>query len=358
MKRLGLITGLSLVFCFAVDVSVHSQEWIINPANGHGYMISNEARQWDFSEEAAKSLGGHLVTINNQEENDWIVENILSMKSTNRLWIGLYVDNGEYKWLNGEDSSYFNWNFGEPDGGKYVFIYCNDYPAQKGQWADHTNPNAYYFSIIETFNPSPTPTPQIQVEIGKNLLKNPGAEDGLNGWNITNGHITQNSKYHVNGVYSFAFETPTGSRAEQTINLSLFSSEIDSGNVELKMGVYFSNGYLSIEITFLNENYNIIDEWENPENDRSSNTGPSGWKALNYEMVLPPQTRILILSLSVEPRNFPQYCYVDELSIEVNTLLPPTTVTYPYNYTYTYNYTNTDIYINPHSHTYSNNFFF
>ncbi len=154
MRRIRFVAGLCLFFCFVSSISVYSQEWIVNPANGHGYMIVTE-RGWEEAEEYAQSLGAHLVTINNQEENDWIVENILSKSPGGRLWIGLYMDDGKYKWLSGENSTYFNWHDSEPEGDRYVII-SNDI-STRGRWAD-TRVNGQYLSIIEIDNP-PTLTP-------------------------------------------------------------------------------------------------------------------------------------------------------------------------------------------------------
>ena len=88
MKRLRFITGLSLVFCFVVVVSVHSQDWIINPDNGHEYAFIYANNGWETSNESAKSYNAYLVTITSQKENDWIRENILPKSPLLKLWIG------------------------------------------------------------------------------------------------------------------------------------------------------------------------------------------------------------------------------------------------------------------------------
>ncbi len=50
------------------------EDWQHNPANGHEYLWSGQdGRSWAEAEAAAVSLGGHLVTVNDEAEMDWLV---------------------------------------------------------------------------------------------------------------------------------------------------------------------------------------------------------------------------------------------------------------------------------------------
>lgn len=95
--------------------------------NGHSYLLSN-AGTWTDAEAQAVSLGGHLVTVNDQAENNWLVstfKNVVQDKDGIMLWIG-YTDQqneGTFKWISGENSSYTNWYSGEP----------NNYPPVGGE---------------------------------------------------------------------------------------------------------------------------------------------------------------------------------------------------------------------------------
>ena len=61
---------------------------------------------WDDSESNAQALGGHLITLNNLEESEWIVDNIKWVHPENNTggatayWVGLSdADNeGNLKW--------------------------------------------------------------------------------------------------------------------------------------------------------------------------------------------------------------------------------------------------------------------
>ena len=85
--------------------------------NGSKYLVSN-AGTWEQAQTQAQSLGGNLVTINNQDEQNWIQN---TFKNEN-FWIGLtdkdaeaYTDGNKFKWISGETLTYTNWNPGEPN---------------------------------------------------------------------------------------------------------------------------------------------------------------------------------------------------------------------------------------------------
>jgi len=94
--------------------------WTHNPATNHYYQPL-ECGNWEQCEAAAKNLGGHLVTINNATENQWLVDTF----GYTPYWIGLIKKEQPktWQWISGEDTSYTNWLFGQPDGnGDYGWI--------------------------------------------------------------------------------------------------------------------------------------------------------------------------------------------------------------------------------------------
>ncbi|MCZ4694442.1 HYR domain-containing protein [Ancylomarina euxinus] len=97
--------------------------------NGHTYYYSNSAVNVTTASNNSTNLGGHLVTINTQAENDWINSKV------GEVWIGYNdaVSEGNFVWVTGENSSYENWNGGEPNnsgGEDYTVMYAN------GSWND------------------------------------------------------------------------------------------------------------------------------------------------------------------------------------------------------------------------------
>jgi len=89
---------------------------IYNPANGHYYYLLAE-NTWTASEVEAVAMGGHLATVRNQAENNWIYTQFSQFGGVSRgLWIGLNdaAQEGDFVWASGEPVSYFNWGSNEP----------------------------------------------------------------------------------------------------------------------------------------------------------------------------------------------------------------------------------------------------
>jgi subtilisin-like proprotein convertase family protein len=91
----------------------------LNPATGHYYYML-AATNWTTSELWATNLGGHLVTIDTANEQNWVYDTFANYDATNRnLWIGLtnsydgaVFTNG---WVSGEAAVlYTNWANGQP----------------------------------------------------------------------------------------------------------------------------------------------------------------------------------------------------------------------------------------------------
>ncbi|MGH7132812.1 MAG: GC-type dockerin domain-anchored protein [Phycisphaerales bacterium] len=92
---------------------------ITNPANNHRYYLLETGLEPLDAEAAAVSLGGHLATINDAAENEWVRNNVVLFGAVDRRgWLG-YTDlasNGNYAWMSGENATYTNWAAGEPNG--------------------------------------------------------------------------------------------------------------------------------------------------------------------------------------------------------------------------------------------------
>ena len=96
-----------------------------NPSNGHFYRVVDGNLSWIDARAAAETtlfqgIAGHLVTISDQAELDWILANL----SPQRPWIGLYHNPnspnysepaGGWEWVTGEPVTFLNWFPGEPN---------------------------------------------------------------------------------------------------------------------------------------------------------------------------------------------------------------------------------------------------
>jgi Lectin C-type domain len=86
--------------------------WQYNPATGHYYRQVDNLT-WVQAESYAISVGGHLVTINGQAEQDWLA----AIFTDPNLWIGMNdrAVEGSMVWSSGQPVTYTNWTWGEPN---------------------------------------------------------------------------------------------------------------------------------------------------------------------------------------------------------------------------------------------------
>ncbi|MBN2129518.1 MAG: hypothetical protein JW741_08475 [Sedimentisphaerales bacterium] len=109
------ITGTSTPTVVAGPVGVISTA----SYNGHVYHLLEEA-DWYVSEAEAIRLGGHLVTVNDADENTWILNTFgqtARAHGGSGLWLGLNNAETEtqWQWANDQPVTFLNWQLGEPD---------------------------------------------------------------------------------------------------------------------------------------------------------------------------------------------------------------------------------------------------
>jgi hypothetical protein len=102
-----------------------------NAANGHVYFLLTRTN-WTAAQAEAIRLGGHLVTISDEAECNWLYRTFSFHGGTPRaLWIGFTDQHqeGQFAWVSGETSTFVNWAPGKPnnnDGqgtpGHYAFF--------------------------------------------------------------------------------------------------------------------------------------------------------------------------------------------------------------------------------------------
>lgn len=79
----------------------------------YGYGLTSNT-SWTSAKTEAENLGGHLVAINDQAEQNFLFN---TFGGSEDLWIGLTDENLEetFEWVNGDPLSYENWRDGEPN---------------------------------------------------------------------------------------------------------------------------------------------------------------------------------------------------------------------------------------------------
>ena len=127
-----LLSGASL-FSMA-NVSSAGTVW--QEYNGSLYSLTPPYISWENSEEYALSQGGHLVSLNGQNEENWIKE---MYGTDNQFWIGFtdQYSEGDWRWINGDPVVYTNWHISEPNNSRGL----EDWAAMNGYgdktWLDY-----------------------------------------------------------------------------------------------------------------------------------------------------------------------------------------------------------------------------
>ena len=152
-------------------------------ANNHYYYVTDNTMSWTDADTLATNMGGYLVAVNNQDEQDFINNTILTGPNQNdAFWTGLNdaATENTFVWTSGETFNYQNWGSGEPNdftggvaagvGEDYVALnwqFANNVFGTKGQWNDVPNngctPNCTttqpYRAIIELTTAPAVPIP-------------------------------------------------------------------------------------------------------------------------------------------------------------------------------------------------------
>jgi len=122
-----------------------------------------EGPTWEEAEANAVKLGGHLVTINDAAENEWLIKTYPNQPDWFVYWTGLNdaVKEGEFSWISGEISSFANWRAASgPNRPIYdTSVDINDYVVLQpnnlnesiaGQWSELDN--TYFVTLGSTQN--------------------------------------------------------------------------------------------------------------------------------------------------------------------------------------------------------------
>ena len=133
-----LLTLLTVVFIMPIssravttDIPSDAVEF-----NGHYYYAFDEGKTWTEAKEKCEVIGGHLVTITTQEEQE-IVESIIKNGTKSCYWLGGTdeIAEGQWKWITGEEFKYTHWAKDMPDNfltENYLMMFKEPHPRRAG----------------------------------------------------------------------------------------------------------------------------------------------------------------------------------------------------------------------------------
>ena len=125
---------------------------------GNSYKVITQGMSWHDAKSHAESLGGHLVTISDEEENTFVADLAGEKGVSREFWIGLTdeVEEGNFVWVTGEPLDFTFWDTEEPNdyGGDedYAVIGWN---SEYG-WNDINDSRRPF--VVEFERTAPTPT--------------------------------------------------------------------------------------------------------------------------------------------------------------------------------------------------------
>ena len=105
--------------------------------NGHIYSLYNKNLSWSSAEAWCEAIGGHLVTITTQEEQN-VVATLLTDAKLRQYYIGGSdsATEGTWKWVTEESWNYSKWNSGEPNDTNSGEDYATIYKDYSTSWND------------------------------------------------------------------------------------------------------------------------------------------------------------------------------------------------------------------------------
>ncbi|MDG2291551.1 MAG: lectin-like protein, partial [Phycisphaerales bacterium] len=124
LKTLLAPAALTAATVMATTAMADPVQWPASQGgNGHEYevVLTPDGMNWSDARDAAEAAGGHLATVSDMDELDFI--NSLDFAGTSKGWIGGYQDmnasdyaepDGGWKWVTGEPWSFVGWWEGGP----------------------------------------------------------------------------------------------------------------------------------------------------------------------------------------------------------------------------------------------------
>jgi hypothetical protein len=153
--------------------------WQHNWATSHDYLFVEDGMSWADAEAYAVSLGGHLVTVNDTAENDWLIATLGT-----EYYIGMNdrAIEGTWVWASGEPVTFTGWLPGEPNDylGEDAAVIenrppigWNDVPDSWGQFVVEVGPTTLNELLADLVADGRLPNMGVAASIMKQAQKAP-----------------------------------------------------------------------------------------------------------------------------------------------------------------------------------------
>ena len=133
--------------CVSVPESIPGFNFSGEFADSKYYVSTDSSFNYNEALALAANFGGHLVTISDAAENQFVKDNLPVGSSA---WLG-YSDEaseGNYVWVTGEPTTYTNWNNGEPNDSLGTENFAR-IRQDNGNWTDRNGATYYYYVVLE-----------------------------------------------------------------------------------------------------------------------------------------------------------------------------------------------------------------
>lgn len=207
--------------------------------NGRIYKAFDIRCSWYDAHIHSTKLGGHLLTIASQEEQDFVESYMTAISFTDEAWIGAFNDGIKWQWSHKENFGYTHWDTNQPDKyGGYQFFATINY-TNFGRWHDRSplEGNGYLFICEWETDYANDNDKYVDLE-GLNLSiigDSISTYSGVNNDKNANSTIGSNSVYYPKGEINSADETWWKQTAAYTgmnvlVNNSWSGSRVLNGN--------------------------------------------------------------------------------------------------------------------------------
>ena len=215
--------------------------------NGSNYYLSEIPGSWTEADSICNANGGHLVTISDSIENNFIY----SISSEYYIWIGLYQNLnsptfsepiGGWEWVTGESLNYTNWNSNEPNNGgvfneeNNALMYSSS-TNNPGSWNDAydtddtnytpENQNIYFVMEIPQVSTNSNGCDSVAV---LNLTINQ-ADTSYTNVTTCDSYLWDGVTYTTSGSYSNTYTNALGCDSIHILNLTINQSDTSYSNI-------------------------------------------------------------------------------------------------------------------------------